>query len=494
MFKQSLQQKLLQKLSPQQIQLMKLLQIPTMELEVRIKEELEANPALEEGAEEDVWDELDNETAEASEEKESLEEFDFNEYLDDDTPDYRLSARNHGADEEDRSVPYSGGATFFEMLRDQLGLLDIPLDLREMAEHLIGNLDDAGYLRRDLDSIVNDLAFTEGIVVERSVLEEALTIVQRLDPAGLGARDLRECLQLQLQRKFNAVQPQRHQLARKLSQRIALEILEFHFEAFSKRHFDRIQKRMDMDEEALKEALDEITLLNPKPGNSGSESSRGTAIHVVPDFLLSIEDNEMRLTLNQRNAPDLRISPMYKEMMQTYASGAKQNSQQKDALAFVKQKVDSAKWFVDAVRQRQHTLTITMQSIIDHQQAYFLSGDETDLRPMILKDIADVIDMDISTVSRVANSKYIQTPYGTFLLKSFFSESMTTETGEEVSSREVKKILEEAIAAEDKRKPLADEKLGKILNEKGYNIARRTVAKYREQLGIPVARLRKELS
>ena len=274
---------------------------------------------------------------------------------------------------------------------------------------------------------------------------------------------------------------------------MGIEILEHHFEAFSKKHYGRIQKKLDIDEEGLKDALDEITQLNPKPGNSGAESSRGSAVQIVPDFLLAIEDNELRLQLNQRNAPELRISPMYKEMMETYSSGAKTNSQQKDALAFVKQKVDSAKWFVDAVLQRQRTLTITMQAIVDRQHAYFLSGDETDLRPMILKDIADEVKMDISTVSRVANSKYVQTPYGTFLLKSFFSESLTTETGEEVSSREVKKILQEAIEAEDKRKPLSDEKFSKVLNDKGYNIARRTVAKYREQLGMPVARLRKEL-
>ena len=490
MLKQSLQQKLLQKLSPQQIQLMKLLQLPTTELEVRIKEELEANPALEEGQEKEEWEDEAKEVAD-DEGSEALDEFDFDEYLDDETPDYRLSSQNHGADIEDKTVPFSGGATFFERLRDQLGLLDISPDVRDLSEHIIGNLDEAGYLRRDLESIVNDLAFTEGISVEREALEEALAVIQQLDPAGVGARNLQECLVLQLRRKFE--NDSGSKLVRRLSQRLGLEILEHHFESFSKKHYSRIQKKLDIDEESLRDALDEITQLNPKPGNSGSESSRGSAVQIVPDFLLSIEDNELRLQLNQRNAPELRISPMYKEMMATYASGAKTNVQQKDALAFVKQKVDAAKWFVDAVVQRQRTLTITMQAIIDRQQAYFMSGDETDLRPMILKDIADEVKMDISTVSRVANSKYVQTPYGTFLLKSFFSESLTTETGEEVSSREVKKILEEAIESEDKRKPLSDEKLSKVLNDKGYNIARRTVAKYREQLGLPVARLRKEL-
>ena len=492
MLRQSLQQKLLQKLSPQQIQLMKLLQLPTTELEVRIKEELEANPALEEGQDQEWEEELAEDRSE--EQSDSIEEFNFDEYLDDETPEYRLSARNHGADSDDKTIPFSGGTSFFERLNAQLGLLDAPEKTRALADHIIGNLDEAGYLRRDLESIVNDLAFTEGIEVEQSQLEEALWLVQGLDPAGVGARDLRECLQLQLRRKFEAESASKGLLSRRIAQRIALEILDFHFEAFSKKHFERIQKKLDIDEEGLKDALGEITQLNPKPGNSGAESNRGTAVQIVPDFLLSVEDDELRLQLNQRNAPELRISPVYKEMMDTYASGAKSNVQQKDALTFVKQKIDSAKWFVDAIRQRQHTLLHTMQAIIDHQNAYFLSGDDTDLRPMILKDIADVVEMDISTVSRVANSKYIQTPYGTFLLKSFFSESLTTETGEEVSSREVKKILEEAIEAEDKRKPLSDEKLGQLLNAKGYNIARRTVAKYREQLGIAVARMRKELS
>ena len=324
MLKQSLQQKLLQKLSPQQIQLMKLLQLPTTELEVRIKEELEANPALEEGAENE-WDEDD--LAQSEEQSEALDDFDFDDYLDDETPDYRLSARNQGADVEDKTIPFSGGTTFFERLHAQLGLLDVPEEARELADHIIGNLDEAGYLRRDLESIVNDLAFTEGKVVERAALEEALAVVQTLDPAGVGARDLKECLQLQLQRKFDSEDRSTAKLSRRISQRIALEILEFHFESFSKKHFERIQKKLDIDEEALKDALAEITQLNPKPGNSGAESSRGTAIQVVPDFLLSVEDNELRLQLNQRNAPELRISPMYKEMMETYASGAKTNSQ-----------------------------------------------------------------------------------------------------------------------------------------------------------------------
>lgn len=427
MLKQSLQQKLLQKLSPQQIQLMKLLQLPTTELEMRIKEELEANPALEEGAEEEEWRE-DSEEGASDEQSDAMSEFDFDEYLDDETPDYRLSIRNHGADSDEKDIPFSGGQSFMERLRDQLGLLGVTNEQRELAEHIIGNLDDAGYLRRDLESIVNDLAFTEGKVVERESLESALGVVQQLDPAGVGARDLRECLLLQIQRKFDQTDGSSAKLGRRLSQRIAIEILLEHFEAFSKKHFERIQKKLDLDEETLRDALAEITQLNPKPGNSSAESSRGTAVQIVPDFLLTIEDGELRLQLNQRNAPDLRISPMYKEMMETYSSGAQTNSAQKDALAFVKQKVDAAKWFVDAVRQRQNTLIMTMQAIVEHQNEYFRSGDETDLKPMILKDIAQAVGMDISTVSRVANSKYVQSPYGTFLLKSFFSESLTTET------------------------------------------------------------------
>jgi RNA polymerase sigma-54 factor len=487
MLKQSLQQKLLQKLSPQQIQLMKLLQVPTLELEARIKQELEANPALEEGAEkEDAQDEFDLQEQETSD---ALEEFDFDEYLDDETPDYQLSVRNHGADVEDRDIPLGSGASFRELLVEQLGLLDLTLEARALAEHLIGHLDDDGYLRRDLESIVNDLAFTQGIDVPQSQLEDALTVVQTLDPAGVGARNLQECLQLQVARKREdkaADDPRQVALAR------AASLLADHYDAFTKKHFDKLQAALDVDEEALKEALDELTRLNPKPGNAGSESSR-VVHHVIPDFLLSVDGEDVVFQLNGRNAPELRVSRTYREMMDTYAQGGKQDKATKEALTFVKQKVDAAKWFVDAIVQRQKTLTQTMQAIVAHQRAYFLSGDEVDLKPMILKDIADRIGMDISTVSRVANSKYVQTPYGTLSLKSFFSEGITTDSGEEVSSREVKKILKDAIAEEDKRKPLSDEKLGVLLNAKGYNIARRTVAKYREQLGIPVARLRKEL-
>ena len=464
---------------------MKLLQVPTVELEARIKEELEANPALEEGLEQESQDDLAEQEVDRDE---SLEEFNFDEYLDDDTPDYKTSIRNHGADIEEKDIPLGAGSTFREQLISQLGLQKLADYDRMLGEHLIGQIDDAGYLRRDLDSIVNDLAFTQNLMVEREELEKVLNVIQTLDPAGVGATSLQECLLIQIRRKQEQISDE----VRLASMFLASKILEDHYDAFTKKHYSHILEKFEIDENVLKRALDEITKLNPKPGNSGGDSSRPVQ-HVVPDFILRLRDEELVVNLNQRNAPDLRISPAYKEMMETYSSGAKTSKEQNEALSFVKQKVDAAKWFVDAIRQRQMTLMKTINAIVELQEAYFTSGDETDIKPMILKDIAEMIDMDISTVSRVANSKYVQTPYGTFLLKTFFSESLSTDSGEDVSSREVKRILHDAINEEDKKKPLTDEKLGKILNEKGYHIARRTVAKYREQLGIPVARLRKEL-
>ena len=465
---------------------MKLLQVPTVELEARIKQELEANPALEEGVERDEQDELQD--LQETERDDALEEFNFDEYLDDDTPDYKTSVRNHGADVEDKDIPLGAGSTFRELMISQLGLHHLDDYDRMLGEHLIGQLDESGYLRRDLDSIVNDLAFTQNLVVKREDLEKVLSVIQMLDPAGVGATNLQECLLIQINRKQENIKDK----VRQASMILASQILEDHYEAFTKKHYSQIIAKLEIDEDVLKLALDEVTKLNPKPGNSGGDSSRPVQ-HVVPDFLLRIRDDEVIVTLNHRNAPELRISPAYKEMMETYSSGAKTSREQKEALSFVKQKVDAAKWFVDAIRQRQLTLMKTINAIVEHQNEYFISGDETDIKPMILKDIAEKIEMDISTVSRVANSKYVQTPYGTFLLKTFFSESLSTDSGEDVSSREVKRILQDAINEEDKKKPLTDEKLGKILNKKGYHIARRTVAKYREQLGIPVARLRKEL-
>lgn len=481
MLKQSLQQKLLQKLSPQQIQLMKLLQVPTMELEQRIKEELEVNPALEEGREDD-YDEVDNTEDFGEDLSDSRDEFDINDYLDDDTPDYKLSTGGTGNDEE-KDMPMGSSRSFHENLRSQLGLRDLTEFQMVLGDNIIGNLDDSGYLRREIVSIVNDMAFTQNIMVTEEQLLEVLEAIQDLDPPGVGARDLRECLLIQLRRKANRQDP---------ILETAIEVLDKYFEEFTRKHYDQIVKRMDIDEEDLRDAVNEILRLNPKPGNSMQESTKSVQ-HLVPDFLITVEDDDVRLELNQRNAPDLRISSQYKEMLRGYAASSKGDKQQKEAVMFVKQKIDAAKWFIDAILQRQQTLLLTMQAILTFQEDYFLTGDETKLKPMILKDIAELVNMDISTISRVANSKYVQTPYGTFLLKTFFSESLAKDTGEEVSTREVKKILQDAIEAEDKRKPLTDDRLTSLLKEKGYNIARRTVAKYREQLNIPVARMRKEL-
>ncbi|NEN22094.1 RNA polymerase factor sigma-54 [Cryomorpha ignava] len=484
MLKQSLQQKLLQKLSPQQIQLMKLLQVPTIELEQRIKEELEANPALDEGAEKDPDDETEqNDDQEESEKSDEKEEFDFSDYIDDDeTPAYKLNINNKGSDTDEKSIPFASGTSFRDHLKEQLSWRNITDQQEMLAKTIIGNLDDDGYLRREVENISDDLAFSQNIMATTEELEEALRIVQHLDPAGVGARDLRECLMLQLARKDNTYP----------SVRIATEILDKYFEAFTKKHYDRITKRMEVDNEDLKVAISEIVKLNPKPGNSMRDSSK-TIQHVVPDFVITTDDEDLLLSINGRNAPDLRISDSYKHMIKGYEQAPSKDKKQKEAVMFVKQKIDSARWFIDAIKQRQQTLLLTMNAIMEFQKEYFITGDETKLRPMILKDIAEIVHLDISTISRVANSKYVQTPYGTFLLKTFFSESLTTDTGEEVSTREVKKILQDAVDGESKKKPLTDEKLANLLKDKGYQIARRTVAKYREQLNISVARLRKQL-
>ncbi|MDG2425142.1 MAG: RNA polymerase factor sigma-54 [Flavobacteriales bacterium] len=479
MLKQSLQQKLQQKLSPQQIQLMKLLQVPTVELEARIKEELEANPALDEGRDEE--DEYEQAEKGLDEGTETRDDFDYSAYLDDDTPQYKYSVNNH-PEQQDRDIPFGAGETFVERLTSQLGLRKVTDRQRMLAEHLIGNLDESGYLRRDLYAVTNDLAFSQGIEASEEELEVVLAIIQDLEPPGIGARDLRECLLLQLRKRENA----------NPATDLAIRIIELQFDAFAKKHYKKLIERLDLDEDQLREAIAEITRLNPKPGNSSSGSSRAPQ-QVVADFSIAVGDDELRLEINGRNAPELKIRGEYRDLLAGYAASKTKDKSQRDALVFVKQKIDAAKWFIDAINQRRHTLTITMQAIMKLQRAYFLTGDETKLRPMILKDVAEIIGMDISTVSRVANSKYVQTPYGTFLLKTLFSESLSTDSGEEVSTREVKKILQGAIDAEDKGKPLTDEKLRNVLREKGYKIARRTVAKYREQLGRPVARLRKEI-
>lgn len=489
MLKQGLYQKLSQKLSPQQIQLMKMLQLPTVEMEERIRQELEENPALETGedgneeespTEEQAIAESSEMDTDANEENER-DDFDLSDYFpDDDTPDYKLSVKNTGPDEEEREIPLAGGTTFQDALKAQLALRDCDERTEMLAEHLIGNMDEDGYLRRDLDAIVNDLAFTQNISATKEELEKALDEVQALDPAGSGARDLRECLLLQVRR-----------MPHSLDQRIAEAIIDKHFEAFGKKHYDRILEKLEIEEDALKEAIELITRLNPKPGNTMRDSG-APGQEIVPDFTVLAVDGQLELSLNGRNAPELRISRAYREMMQDYARNKKDKAA-KEAIMFIKQKLDGAKWFIDAIKQRQHTLMVTMEAIMEHQRDFFLTGDETKLKPMILKDIAEKVHLDISTISRVANSKYVQTNYGTILLKFFFSESLTNEAGEEVSTREVKKILKDAIEAEDKRKPLTDDELTALLKGKGYNIARRTVAKYREQLALPVARLRKKL-
>ncbi len=468
---------------------MKMLQIPTMELEQRIKEEMEVNPALEEGRDEEAeeqnkMEEAANNTDNDGEEKsEANEDFDIRDYFDeDDIPDYKLYTNNHSADDEERETPLGAGSSFHDLLYAQIGLKDIDEDEQQLADYLIGNLDENGYLRRDLIAIVNDLAFSLNISTTLAELEAVLKTIQELDPPGVGARDLRECLLIQIKRA-------EHRDADIVA---AEHIISKYFEEFTKKHYEKIAKKMELEEEDLKPAIDFILHLNPKPGNSMQDSAR-TVQHVIPDFNLVVENDELKLTLNGRNAPELRISREYREMMKHYAQSKTRDAKEREAMLFVKQKIDGAKWFIDAINQRNDTLLFCMNAIVEYQKEFFLSGDETKLRPMILKDIADQVGMDISTISRVANSKYIQTPYGTYLLKYFFSESLSTDDGEEVSSREVKKILKDAIEGEHKRKPLTDDRLAKLLNEKGYNIARRTVAKYREQLGIAVARLRKEL-
>lgn len=480
-------QKLLQKLSPQQIQLMKLLQLPTVALEQRIKEEMEANPALEEGADEEpANDELENDIYdEASEEDDgagSDDDFNISDYLDDDDDSYKLKVNNTSPDEERKEIPFSGGITFQEILTGQLGLKKLNDHEYQIADYLIGNLDDDGYLRRDLASIIDDLAFTLNISTTLDELEKLLKVVQEFDPAGIGARDLRECLLIQLQRKHpkNAIVE------------LAIQVVDKYMDEFSKKHYDKIEKKLDISEETLKEILKEILKLNPRPGNSTADGQKSQQ-QIIPDFMITSDDGKLVLNLNTRNAPELHISKEYVKMLENYTKEREKNRANKEATSFVKQKIDNAKWFIDAIEQRNATLIFTMNAIMEYQKDYFLEGDETLLKPMILKDIAEKVNLDISTVSRVANSKYVQTPFGTFLLKTLFSESLSTDSGEDVSTREVKKILKDCIAAENKNKPLTDEKLVKVLKEKGYNIARRTIAKYREQLDIPVARLRKEL-
>ncbi len=490
MLRQSQVLKLQQKLSPQQIQLMKLIQLPTQALEDRIQEELEVNPALEteSQADEDPFEtdyeapEDDYSNAEEDERYTESKEQDFSEELFDDTPEYRLNANNYSADDETYEAPIVARMDLSDVLHEQLALRSLAPQKEALCKYLIGTLDDDGYLRRELVDIVDDLAFSLGIFIEPSELEEALRVVQSMDPAGVGARNLQECMTLQLARR-----PDTPTVLN------ARALVVRYFDELAKRHYSRMMQGLGTNEEGLKSALEEISRINPKPGGSATQGAEPSQV-VVPDFLVTAIDGKLELKLNGRNAPELNVSREYKEMLAHYRQAKGFDSdKQKEAFSFIKGKIDSAKWFIEAIKQRQQTLLLTMSAIMRYQEDYFLTGDDRKLKPMILKDIADEVGMDISTVSRVASQKYVQTPFGTFLIKRFFSESMTNSEGEEVSTREIKKILEESIGEEDSRDPLTDDALAVLLKDKGYPIARRTVAKYREQLGLPVARLRKTL-
>lgn len=481
MLKQRLQQKLLQKLSPQQIQMIKLLEIPTMQLDQRIKKEIEENPVLEEGREKDEYETPEVNDSSSTEK----EDFSIDEYLNkDDIPSYKLYSRNYSADDKKTEIPFSVGATFHDHIEAQLGLRKLNEHQHSLAEYIIGNIDEDGYLRRELEAISDDLAFSLNITASDEELLQILRIIQDFDPIGVGARDLRECLLLQIRAKDQE----------NVDIAMGTKIMRYHFDEFTRKHYDKIKGKLNITDDQLRSAIDEILHLNPKPGSSFSDALNKTTRVIIPDFILEDNEGVLEISLNGRNIPELRISRTYSDMLESYAaSKEKPSSDQKEAVSFVKQKLDSAKWFIDAIKQRQNTLLVTMNAILEYQKKYFDEGDETKLRPMILKDIADKTGLDISTISRVANSKYIQTHFGIFALKFFFSEGLQTESGEEVSTREIKKILQDCIDGEEKRKPLTDDKLAAILQEKGYHIARRTVAKYREQLHIPVARMRKEI-
>ncbi len=483
MLKQSLHYKLLQKLSPQQIQLMKLIQLPTQAFEEKLNQEIEENPALESGKEEQEnldsneeseYDDTDSETIET--------DINIDDYLsDDETPNYKLQSNNYSDSDEDKHIPYASGTSFNQHLKTQLNTFRLSDNERQIAEFLVGSIDESGYIRRSIEDIVDDLAFTANVMTTEEEVTKMLHAVHELDPAGVGARSLEECLLIQLKRKEQNKQ-----------RNLAITILENAFDHFVKKHYKKLLQKFDITKEQLKEAIKEVEKLNPKPGGSYAGSNK-IVEQIVPDFSIRIIEGKLELNLNSRNAPELHISSEYNNMLKGYKETKEKSKSQKDAVMFIKQKLDAAKWFIDAIKQRQQTLMVTMNAIMHRQQEYFLTGDERKLKPMILKDIADTIHMDISTVSRVANSKYVDTPYGTKLIKEFFSESMKNDQGEDISTREIKKILQTVIEEEDKKKPLTDDKLSAILKEKGYLIARRTVAKYREQLDIPVARLRKKI-
>jgi RNA polymerase sigma-54 factor len=489
---QSLQQKLLQKLSPQQIQLMKLLQVPTAILDERIKEEMEENPALEQGEEghedefeNDEFSETNDDEFEKDGSTDEYDNIDISEYVhegDDDVGDYKLRDDNYPEQDDNKTIPHKVEVSFIELMLQQVGMLPLSEHQKKIAEQIVGSLDDDGYLRREITSIIDDLAFRQNIHTNEEEISELILQIQQFDPAGVGARNLQECLLLQLERK----------VGEEKSVELAIKVLEKYFDEFTKKHYEKIQRALNLSDDDLRAVIGQIVKLNPKPGGIVTESGKG-GNYIIPDFFIVNNVGKLELTLNSKNAPDLRISEGYRDMLKDYDKGTKKDKQQKEAVLFIKQKIDSAKWFIDAIKQRQNTLLNTMEAIMDYQHDFFLTGDETDLRPMILKDIAERTNLDISTVSRVANSKFVQTEFGTYRLKFFFSESLQTDSGEEVSTREVKKILTDLIEEESKKHPYSDEKLTEMLQEKGYNIARRTVAKYREQLNIPVARLRKIL-
>ncbi|HSD08311.1 RNA polymerase factor sigma-54 [Flavobacterium sp.] len=488
MLKQFLNLKISQKLSPQQIQLMKLIQLPTQAFEQRLLEEMNENPALESGKEEDDYEKDEFETEEYDDYEDSeidridAEDINIDEYLSsDDTPDYKTQANNYSDDDETKETPFAAAISFHQDLINQLNTFILSDEERDIAEFLVGSIDDTGYIRRSTADLVDDMAFTQGLYTTEKQVESILNIIHELEPTGVGARDLQECLLLQLKHKTPTESVEN-----------ATIIIEHHFDAFVRKHYDKLTQKLGISNEQLRNAIHEIERLNPKPGGSFSGNNKITE-NIVPDFTIRIVEGELELTLNGRNAPSLHVSKDYQEMMQTYKESKDKSSSQKDAVQFIKQKLDSAKWFIDAIKQRQDTLFVTMNAIMHYQKDYLLDGDETRLKPMILKDIADMIGLDISTVSRVANSKYVETPYGTKLIKEFFSEAMKNDQGEEVSTLEIKRILQNTIEEEDKRNPLPDDLLAEILKEKGYPIARRTIAKYREQLEIPVARMRKKL-
>lgn len=516
MLNQQLSQKQIQKLSPQQIQLMKLLQVPTAALEQRIKEEIEVNPALEEADDygsddeelfanspEDMNEPFDGETGETTDYGDDYDpddnedpyeslidnDIDISDYyadFEDDTASYKLNdgSYNNEAEEEDRPVAAAMGMTFHEFLMEQLGLLYLDERQHAIATQIIGSIDDDGYLRRSIDALVDDLAFGQNIDTDEMEVYEILHKIQQFEPDGVGGENLQECLLIQIRKK------------RKTDDTYILgiteQLLENFFEEFAKKHYDKLMRNLGVSNDDLRDAIDQVLKLNPKPGNAYVQPNQ-LENYIVPDFILQNNNGELVLSLNAKNAPDLRISDAYKDMLREYSSSQSRSKSQKEAILFIKQKIDSAKWFIDAIKQRQSTMMKTMEAILRYQQTYFLTGDEMQLNPMILKDIAEITGLDISTISRVSNSKYVMTEFGVFKLKDFFSESLQTESGEEVSTREVKKILTDLIENEEKNKPLSDEKLMQHLIDKGYNIARRTVAKYREQLDIPVARLRREL-